>query len=662
MAQRFDRRGPAAGTPESQQVKLARDKREANLDGQTRDARKALEKAQANNEVDAEVAAQLQRSLGNAALAGMMKEGSDTDTSTTTAEATLDQAREEQQEEEVDEELDVGELEHVLPSFSTGGGGGGGGGAPWAAARLFGGDGDPEATTADVRRAAWRPMPLPPDPDEDVEILEGEGPEPLPAVVEASLAEAELRFGTLDWSPGVLSRGLRFAGRLVGRAVVSENGEADTIWSRARVCLGFLAGYAPHPAARTLAEGGSALGVPTEVSLVRALARELALVEAALTPLAEGWLGVVDAAADARARPRVEAAAAELGTARLGAASLLAHVLGNEVPAIPPPEEREAHPAALAALQRSGCVAELPRVDPWRAATRPEAAAADPELAALDALIAAETGGEPEPPPPVGPFFNQLEAGLTALGALQIEVAATALAAWPWLPDGVAEGVARRFDEQLRLAARRAFGAAQAVEAAVREGDFAAVETASAEAAGLLALGEFLRRDALTALAAPLLPPDAPRYSGDPDPWPYRLAAGLAETLRAELVEADGFFAFPRRLALDGPVVAAKGLVGGRGAAALLRAAALQAAGDEDSAAIQLAVWLGRGGAGPYTVVWAAVESGHALGDPGLLEAAAPAVREAGDGGALNLLKAAWTEMAAGRAPAERDAEPMPSR
>jgi len=60
--------------------------------------------------------------------------------------------------------------------------------------------------------------------------------------------------------------------------------------------------------------------------------------------------------------------------------------------------------------------------------------------------------------------------------------------------------------------------------------------------------------------------------------------------------------------------------------------------------------------------VWAAVESGHALGDPGLLEAAAPAVREAGDGGALNLLKAAWTEMAAGRAPAERDAEPMPSR
>ena len=59
MAQRFDRRGPAAGTPESQQVKLARDKREANLDGQTRDARKALEKAQANNEVDAEVAAHL---------------------------------------------------------------------------------------------------------------------------------------------------------------------------------------------------------------------------------------------------------------------------------------------------------------------------------------------------------------------------------------------------------------------------------------------------------------------------------------------------------------------------------------------------------------------------------------------------------------------------
>jgi hypothetical protein len=662
VAQRFDRRGPAGSAPESQQVKLARDKREANLDTQTRDARKAVEKAQANHEVDADMAAQLQRSLGNSAVAGMMKEGSDTDTSTTSAEATLDSAREETQEEEVDEELDVGELEHVLPSFSTGGGGGGGGGAPWAAARLFGGDGDPEAAAAEARRPAWRPMPLPPDPDEDIELIESEGSVPLTPQVEASLADAEARFGSLPWAPGVLSRGLRFAGRLVARPVVNEEGEADLIWSRARQCLGFLAETAPHPAARTLAEGGAALGVPTQVSLVRALARELALVEAALGPLGEGWAGVVDAAADGRARPRVEAAAAELGPARLGAAALLSRALGEVVPPLDPPEDAEAHPAALAALWRAARAAPLPVVDPVRRPAPAEPSVADAELDAIDAILAAETGAEPPPPPPVGPFFAQLEAGLTALGALQVEVAAAALAAWPWLPDGLAEGVVEQFDGRMRTAARRLFAAAQAVETAAAAGDLAAVESSSAEASGLLSRSDFLRRGALDALAAPLLAAGSPRYSGDPDPWPYRLAAGLTETLRAELVEADGFFAFPRRLALDGPVAAARGLVGGRGAAALLRAAALQAAGDDDSAAIQLAVWLGRGGAGPYTVVWAAVEGGHALSDPSILEAAAPAVREAGDGGALNLLKAAWTELVTANLPAAPDAGPEPSR
>jgi hypothetical protein len=640
-------------------VKLARDQAEAKLDQRTRDTQKALEKAQAGGEVDAEVAAQLQRSLGNAAMAGMVKEGSDT--ATTSAEATLDEAREEQQEEDRDEELDAGEIEHVLPSFSTGGGGGGGG-APWAAARLFGGDDDAEADDARPTRASWRPMPIPPDPDEEVTLLVADADTPERAVLEASLAEAEARFGALPWAPGLLSRGLRHAGRCVGRAVLDEVGEADIIWSRARACLVFLSRHAPHPAAKALAEGAAGLGVAPNVSLVRALARELALVEAAIGPLHEGWAGVVDAAADARARPRVEHAAASVGPRWVSAPVLLAEALGGAgEAAAAAAEPAAAHPAAVAALVQAGGVVELPRVDPWRAGDSPPGVPDDPELAALDAVLEAETGGAPPAAPPLDPFFRQVEAGLTALGAVHVEAAAAALAAWPWLPDGVAEGVLTALDRDLRGVAQRVLAAGRAAEEAAAAGDTAAIEAASAEAAGILALGEFLRRDALAALAAPLLPAGSPVASTEPDPWPYRLAAGLAEQLRAELVEADGFFAFARRLALDGPVAAARGLVGGRGAAALLRAAALQSAGDDESAAIQLGVWLNRGGAGPYTVVWAAVEAAHALGDPALLEAAAPAVREAGDGGALNLLKAAWTEARMG-ASVTCDAGPDPAR
>ena len=645
VAQRFDRKGPDGAKPESQQVKLARDKRDAQLDTTTRDTKRALEKAQADHQVDPEVAAQLQRSLGNAAIAGMMKEGTDTDTATSTADTTLETAREEEQEEDHEEELEAGELEHVLPSFSMGGGGAAGP-APWAAARLFGGDAEADDDEAPHARPSWRPMPIQPDPDEDVELLELEGGAAPPPEMEASLGEAEARFGALPWTPGLLARGLRFSGRLVARPVVSEEGEADPIWARARGCLRFLAAHAPHPAARALAEGGSSLGVPGNVSLVRALARELALVEAALGPLHEGWAAVLDAAVDSRARARVEHAAAELGAGGMGAAALLSRALGQAVPGVAAAESSpDAHPAAEAALRQAGRIAVLPQLDPWRASAALPPDAVDPELALFDAILAAETGGPPPPPPQLATFFAQLEAGVTALGALHVEVAAAALSAWPWLPDGAAEGILAEFDVGLRAAGRRVVGAARAVEAAAQAGDFAAAETASAEAAGLLALGEFLRRDALAALAAPLLPAASPRYSGDPDPWPYRLAAGLAEQLRAELVAADGYFAFARRLALDGPVTAARGLVGGRGAAALLRAAALQSAGDEDSAAIQLGVWLGRGGAGPYTIVWAAIEGAYALGDSAILEAAGPAVHAAGDGGALNLLKAAWTEL-----------------
>ena len=97
MAQRFDRRPGDKSSPELPQERLARDKLEVKLDTRTRDARRALEAAETGQEVGAEAAAQLQRTLGNSALQGMIKEG--TDTSTGTAE--LEVEVEEEQEQEV---------------------------------------------------------------------------------------------------------------------------------------------------------------------------------------------------------------------------------------------------------------------------------------------------------------------------------------------------------------------------------------------------------------------------------------------------------------------------------------------------------------------------------------------------------------------------------
>ena len=108
------------------------------------------------------------------------------------------------------------------------------------------------------------------------------------------------------------------------------------------------------------------------------------------------------------------------------------------------------------------------------------------------------------------------------------------------------------------------------------------------------------------------------------------------------------FHAFPMRARLDGAFVAGKALAGLGGPATLLHAGALLSAGDEEAAAIRLAAWVGEEPPGPYGLVWAAILAARARRDPALLEAAGPAVCAHGDSGALNLLKAAWTELSIG--------------
>lgn len=617
------------------------------MDARTLETRRAIEKAQGGQEVDAEAAAQLQQSLGNSAMQAMVKEG--TDTATTSAEATLDKAREDDQEEdqEEDKDKDAGELEQILPSFSTGGGGGGGGGggnSPWALGRMFGGDGDPEAAAA-AGPAKWRPMPLPPDPDEDLD-LEACLPEDVPAEgLEVPLAEADARLGALPWSPGVLSRGLRHPGRLVRRGIFEASGEPDPVWSRARSALRFLAVHAPEDEARALAAGGAEIGIGHDIPLVLALAQDLAILEACLDRIGLAWHGVVDAAADQRARPRVEAAAALLPAGGLSASALLAATLGSESQSAGGDACEAAHPAALAALTASGRLGTLPRVEAWRRALPDTAPEADAELDAIDAVLYAETGGPTPVLPSLESLYEQLNASLTALGAVQVEVAAAALAAWPWLAEGVAEGATSELDGRLRQLARRLVAAGRAVESASTAGDVTAVEAAVAEAVALASTGEFVRSAALIALAGPLLEPALPCAPPVNDAWESRRSSGQSAALRVELAAVPVLQAFAMRARLDGAFIAGKSLAGLGGAAAVLHAGALLSGGADEAAAIRLASWVGEAEPGPYGVVWAAILAARARRDPSLLEAAGPAVCAHGDSGALNLLKAAWTEL-----------------
>ncbi len=642
MAQRFDRRPGDKSSPELPQERLARDKLEVKLDTRTRDARRALEAAETGQEVGAEAAAQLQRTLGNSALQGMIKEG--TDTSTGTAE--LEVEVEEEQEQEV-EDKEAGELERVLPSFSTGGGGGGTANtAPWAMGRMFGGDGEPEAPAA-AAIAKWRPMPLPPDPDEDEPAAPtGEERATEEAPWDATGQDADVRFGDLPWSPGVLSRGLRHYARLTHRRILDGSGAVDGVWARVRAALRFLGHHAPHDEVRALAAGGARIGILEEQPLVLALAQDLAILEAALARLGPEWHGVVEAAADLRARPRADAAAADLPAGHLCTVALLAAALGSSAPPASDEDAEIAHPAALAGVEGAARLAPLPRLELWR---RPAVLGdpAEPEdfaVAALDALLSAETGGAERAPPDVAALYDQLTASLTAFGAIHVEVAAAAIASWPWLSDGVAEAAAARVDERLRELARRLVAAGRSIEAAVAAGDLGGIERASAEASGIAAAAEFVRSAALIALAGPLLDTAFPAAPAPDRSWAYRQAAGKGAVLRAELEREPPLLAFGRRVDLDGATAAGTALAGESGDAALLHAGALASVGNESAAAIRMAAWLGEGNPGPYALVWTAILGARARRDPEILVAAIPSVRAHEDGGALNLLKAAWIE------------------
>ncbi len=633
--------------------KLARQQMDKNLDARAQDAQRALEKAQGGKEVDAEVAAQLQKGMGNSALAAMVKQGTETDTATTSAEATLDEAREEEVEEE-GEEKEAGEIEHVLPSFSTGGGGGGGpGGSPWAVGKYFGGDGDDDGEVIAVGGPRWRPMPVLPDPDEDVDLEDVDGAEEPDPEALASLVAARAALGDARGSPATLSRGLRHVGRLVSRRVLAADGQADPVWSRARAMVRFLAEHAPHAEGRALAALAADLGVHEGESLVLAVARELAIDEREQAPLGVGWHAVVDVAGDQRARARVEQAAAALApSGRLGAPDLLATVLGEAVPPVSPVDVPAPHGAALHAVRRASRLGPVPSIEGWRAPV--PAVDPDPALAFIDGILAA---GAPDSGtaelPGLSALYDRMNVLLAAVGVAQVEGASAALAAWPWMPDGLAEGVVAELDEGLRSAARRLVEVGGRIEAAAARGDVAEVEELAAAAAGIAPLVALLRDQAVGRVAGLLLPEAAAPADGSPPGHDVQQVASLVErgrTAEARVLAMAGTTLHHAAWAarIDGAAAAVPVLARVDGPdAALGRLAAVMASAGP-AAATTVPVPPGAI-SGPYGMAWIQLCRLQSL--PGAVERRAAIgrvaahAREAGEGAVLNLLKAAWVEV-----------------
>lgn len=516
MATQHQRRPDGKEVPQpDQKVSL---RHEAEVDAKAKETQRQLEKGEAA-EVSPEVAAAMQRGMGNSAVQGVMKGGSETSTATSSAEAALDEVKEKEPEEEQEKEVEAGEIEHVLPIFSTGGGGGGGGGAPgaspWAVGKYFGGDDDSDPDEIVVEGPKWRPMPFLPDPDEDDEI------EAVPAEAEGAaperpaFAEADLVLGCLPWRASPLSRGLRHPALLARRVVSPEmlGGGVSAVWLRARLMLRFLATHADLEPARTVAASAAELGVP-EGSLATAIAQELAMVEAVLTQLAPAWDVVIDIAVDERARARCEQAAANRARAGvLNAPDLLASVTESTPVATASEWVEVAHPAVVAALHRAARISVMPALELW---SPPISRPVDDDLLAFDEMVAAAIGG---PAPArgvaverahVSALFSSMNAVLGALGAVQVEAAAAAVALSPHVPVDVLSATLLPLDGILRQSARRLVASGRAIEALIGTDSAAEVRALSGEAAAVRGLAEFGRQGAFLALAGHVSVADSP--------------------------------------------------------------------------------------------------------------------------------------------------------
>ncbi|MDP2316335.1 MAG: hypothetical protein Q8P41_25780 [Pseudomonadota bacterium] len=646
--------------------------------------KRALEQRGEAEGLDAELAARLQPSMGNAAIAGLLNRATDT-TSAQEGDLALDELKDEELEEE-GEEKEAGEIEHVLPSFSTGGGGGGGGQPPWAMGRMLGGDDDDEVEAVEATAAGWRPMPVLPDPDEDDGELEAEaeagGDPDEPDAID--LSEALEALGDATWRPSVLARGLRRP-RLLARAgfdpeaLVDASG-LDHALGRARAMLRFVALHGDGLDAVLLARAATGAGEPVfppAAGFAGATARALALLEVTLASLPPGWAALLDVLADPRARARVEQVAVTVAEAGgLSATALFEAVLGANVT----PGEVDlvlgGHPAALLALTTAARLDPLPLVDLWARPVRPPRA--DPAADALDAVLARFTGAAAPDGPGIAAgdlsaLFESMNLLLGAIGGALVEVAAAGVAVAPHAEIPAVAGILGEAERVLRRAARRLYKAGEALQRLVGTEDEEQVRAISAETLAVRSTADLARQSAVASLAALLLdtepsPPELPDLYVRAE---AEAAVGRGPSARGFL-EAAIVSAPPE---LEGRVLlAAGGLLlklgypdsgqlaesaerlgdGVLGAGARSLSAGLSLARESWGAAevdaragLRIGMALGL----PYVVADAACSRATALAMRGddwrsALHEGAAWLRARDEGAALNLVKARWGELA----------------
>ncbi|MFZ5477508.1 MAG: hypothetical protein ACOZNI_12100, partial [Myxococcota bacterium] len=452
--------------------------------------RRALEQRGGDRDVDAELVSKMQPAMGNSAVQAMLNRGTQTRTDSSAAEAALDEQREEEEDKEKDEDKDAGEVQQVLPSFSTGGGGGSGA-PPWAMGHLFGGDDDGDGEILALEQATWRPMPVVPDPDDDEADLGEAGADDPDAPLLPDLREAREVLGVLPWRATALSRGMRNPKRLarVGfgpEALVDADG-LDHALGRLRAGLRFLAAHGDGAAAVSVARAATVAGeaaFPVAAGFSGATARAAALLEAALALSPPRWERILEVALDPRARAKAEHAAAELAaTGRLSAPALFRHAGGRDGEPRDVELVMDAHPAARAAIDRACRPDPLPLFDLWE--TPGEPAAPEDDVAAIDAVLDAFTDHDPHPgidPEKLRPLLEAMSQMVGSLGGMQVETVAAALAVAPFAPPGALLGLLRDVDQELRRIARRLVRAGEETERLLGSHEHERVRACSIEA------------------------------------------------------------------------------------------------------------------------------------------------------------------------------------
>jgi hypothetical protein len=641
--------------------------------------KKVLEQRGEENSVDAELAARLQPSMGNAAIAGMLNRNTDTVSAQGGEAALEEQKKKDEEQEEEGEEKEAGEVEHVLPSFSTGGGGGGSGQPPWAMSHMFGGDDDAAGEVIEVSAQAWRPMPILPDPDEDPELEDvDEDAPPDPDGVD--LRGANQALGDAPWRPTILARGLRHARNVARRSfgpesLVDADG-LDHALGRARSMLRFIARHGDGLDAVMLARAAASAGeaaFPTAGGFAGATARSLAMAETALVLLPSGWPVVLEVRAEPRARPRVENAARAVAEGGgLSAKALFEAVLGARIVASDVTLGLSAHPAAIEALTLAARLDPLPLIDVWERSERP--ATDDP--GGLDAVFAHFLGedsrGAGVQAEDLSSLFEAMNQLLGAIGGALVEIASAGVAIAPHVPAPDIVGVLEPTEAALRRAARRLYATGEQLEKTLGTEEYEHVRTLSLEAISVRSTVDVARQGAVASLASLLFdtPPTPPEL-----PELYRRAEREAQAGRsssaAQLLDAAVLSAPPEiegrirlgaaglRLALglpeEGQLAEAAGALGAGpiGAAARSLAAGFALARGswaEAEAHGAAGAAIGRTLGLPYVIADAACTSASARFQRGAewrepLLYAATLLRERDEGGALNLLKARWGEL-----------------